>query len=80
MSEGGGKFSVSGENKIGGLIMQRKIFSVLTAIMVAVVICQLSGCSALIDGIGVAGDIASLKKRWCQEEIYHHFTFGGAYY
>ena len=42
--------------------MQRKIFSVLIAIMVAVVICQLSGCSALIDGISVAGDIASLKK------------------
>jgi len=42
--------------------MQRKIFSVLTAIMVAVVIFQLSGCSALIDGISVAGDIASLKK------------------
>jgi hypothetical protein len=59
---GEGKFSVSGENKRGGLIMQRKTFSVLTAIMVAVVIFQLSGCSAIIDGISVAGDMASLKK------------------
>jgi len=42
--------------------MQRKIFSVLTAIMVAVVICQLSGCVHILEGISVAGDIASIKK------------------
>jgi hypothetical protein len=49
--------------------MQGKIFSVLTAIMVAVVICQLSGCSAFIDGISVAGDIASLAAKKKQNII-----------
>ena len=42
--------------------MQRKIFSVLTTIMVAVIICQLSGCSAIIEGLSVADEIAMLKK------------------
>jgi hypothetical protein len=42
--------------------MQRKIFSVLTTIMVAVIICQLSGCLSIIYELSVAGDIAILTK------------------
>jgi hypothetical protein len=49
--------------------MQRKIFSVLIAIMVAVVICQLSGCSHLIDAISVTGDVAGPKKATKQKQI-----------
>jgi len=49
--------------------MQRKISSVLTAIMVAVVICQLSGCSAIIDAISVTGDVAGPKKATKQKYI-----------
>jgi hypothetical protein len=49
--------------------LQRKIFSSLTTFMTAVVIFQLSGCSAIIDAISVTGDVAGPKKAAKQKQI-----------